>query len=146
MDVLATTKAGKSCGEDGVSYELLNHVMHSELAVILLICSTQCCFKSPIFPSPGSSPVSPFYRKSKLRPSLNISFPLFFLPHPPNFLLKSSFSAFVPASLPFWLAKLLAFQVHKLLTAPPVYNISYTPLSRVQPPSRCDQTGCFLCF
>ena len=24
LDVLATTKAGKSCGEDGVSYELLN--------------------------------------------------------------------------------------------------------------------------
>ena len=35
-DVLATCKAGKSCGDDGISYELLNVIMHSGLRVHLV--------------------------------------------------------------------------------------------------------------
>ena len=35
-DVLATCKAGKSCGDDGISYELLNVLMHSGLKVHLV--------------------------------------------------------------------------------------------------------------
>ena len=32
IDALSTTKSGKSCGQDGISYELLTSLMHSQLA------------------------------------------------------------------------------------------------------------------
>ena len=36
VEALATVKPGKSCGEDGISYELLTILMHTDLAVHLL--------------------------------------------------------------------------------------------------------------
>ena len=35
-NALTSTKPGKSCGEDGISYELLTHIMHTDLSIHLV--------------------------------------------------------------------------------------------------------------